>query len=160
MFEAVDGLVAEHAELEQRLADPEIHADQRPGQAAQPAVRRAVRDRRAPSDEWQRLGDDIEAARELAAEDPSFADEAERARRAPGGRRGAAAPPAGAPRRRRRQGRAARDQVRRGRRGVGAVRRRPAADVHPVRRAARLEDRGRSTPPSPTSAATSRSPSR
>ena len=27
MFEAVDGLVAEHAEIEQRLADPGIHAD-------------------------------------------------------------------------------------------------------------------------------------
>ena len=29
MFEAVEGLVAEHAELERRLAEPETHADQR-----------------------------------------------------------------------------------------------------------------------------------
>ena len=29
MFEAVEGLVAEHAELEGRLAEPETHADQR-----------------------------------------------------------------------------------------------------------------------------------
>ena len=28
MFEAVDGLVNEHAEIEQRLADPGIHSDQ------------------------------------------------------------------------------------------------------------------------------------
>ena len=47
MFEAVDGLVTEHAELEQRLADPSIHADQAAREAAQPAVRRAVGDRRA-----------------------------------------------------------------------------------------------------------------
>ena len=42
----------------------------------------------------------------------------------------------------RRQGRDPRGQVGGGRRGVGAVRRRPAADVHPLRRAPRLEDRG------------------
>ena len=29
MFEAVEGMRAEHAELEQRLALPETHADQR-----------------------------------------------------------------------------------------------------------------------------------
>ncbi|MFZ5847054.1 MAG: peptide chain release factor 1 [Actinomycetota bacterium] len=75
MFEAVEGLVEEHAALEVRLADPSIHAD--PGLAKQlnqryaelSAIVRAYR-------EWQQLGDDIEAARELAAEDPSFADEA------------------------------------------------------------------------------------
>jgi peptide chain release factor 1 len=76
MFEAVDGLVEEHAELEQRLADPGIHADQ--GLAKKLNQRYAelsaiVRTYR----EWQQLGDDIEAARELASEDPSFADEAE-----------------------------------------------------------------------------------
>ena len=49
MFEAVEGLLAEHAELEQRLADPAVHADQALAQAAQPALRRADRDRRAPS---------------------------------------------------------------------------------------------------------------
>ena len=76
MFEAVDGLVEEHAELEQRLADPGIHADQglakRLNQryAELSAIVRAYRD-------WQQLGDDIGAARELAAEDPSFAEEAD-----------------------------------------------------------------------------------
>jgi len=76
MFEAVDGLVEEHAELEQRLADPSIHADQGLAKklnqryAELSAIVRAYR-------EWQRLGDDIEAARELAAEDPSFAEEAD-----------------------------------------------------------------------------------
>ncbi len=76
MFEAVEGLVAEHAELEQRLADPAIHADQglakRLNQryAELSAIVRAY-------DEWNRLGDDIGAARELAAEDPAFAEEAD-----------------------------------------------------------------------------------
>ncbi len=76
MFEAVDGLVEEHAELEHRLADPSIHADQGLAKklnqryAELSAIVRAYR-------EWQQLGDDIEAARELAAEDPSFAEEAE-----------------------------------------------------------------------------------
>jgi peptide chain release factor 1 len=74
MFEAVDGLVAEHAELETRLADPTIHADQGLAKklnqryAELSAIVRAYRD-------WQRLGGDIGAARELAAEDPDFADE-------------------------------------------------------------------------------------
>ena len=76
MFEAVDGLAEEHAELEHRLADPSIHADQGLAKklnqryAELSAIVRAYR-------EWQQLGDDIEAARELAAEDPSFAEEAE-----------------------------------------------------------------------------------
>jgi peptide chain release factor 1 len=76
MFEAVDGLVEEHAELEHRLADPAIHADQ--GLAKRLNQRYAelsaiVRTYR----EWQQLGDDIGAARELAAEDASFAEEAD-----------------------------------------------------------------------------------
>ena len=75
MFEAVDGLVAEYAALEQRLADPGIHADQGLARklnrryAELSAIVRAYR-------EWQQLGDDTEAARELAHEDESFADEA------------------------------------------------------------------------------------
>jgi peptide chain release factor 1 len=76
MFEAVEGLVEEHAELEHRLADPSIHADQALARklnqryAELTAIVRAYR-------EWQQLGDDVEAARELAAEDPSFAEEAD-----------------------------------------------------------------------------------
>ncbi|HET7349533.1 MAG TPA: peptide chain release factor 1 [Marmoricola sp.] len=76
MFEAVSQLAAEHAELEERLADPAIHADQavarRLGQryAELSSVLRAHR-------EWQQLGDDLEAARELAGEDEAFAAEAQ-----------------------------------------------------------------------------------
>jgi peptide chain release factor 1 len=76
VFEAVDGLVAERAELEQRLADPTVHTDQ--------ALARRLGQRYAELtsvvkayDEWRRLGGDLEAARELAPEDPAFAEEAE-----------------------------------------------------------------------------------
>ncbi|QWF23807.1 peptide chain release factor 1 [Nocardioides sp. LMS-CY] len=76
MFEAVEGMLAEHAELEGRLAAPETHADARLAKqlnqryAALSSIIGAWRD-------WQRLGDDLEAARELAGEDPAFAEEAE-----------------------------------------------------------------------------------
>jgi len=76
VFEAVEGLVAEHAELEGRLAEPETHADQRLAKrlnqryAELTAIVTTWR-------HWVQLGDDIEAARELASEDPSFAAEAE-----------------------------------------------------------------------------------
>jgi peptide chain release factor 1 len=75
MFEAVEGLVVEHAELERRLAEPGLHADQALAKklnqryAELTSVLRAYRD-------WQQLGDDLEAARELGAEDASFAEEA------------------------------------------------------------------------------------
>jgi peptide chain release factor 1 len=75
MFEAVEGLVAEHAELEQRLAEPGLHADQALAKklnqryAELTSVLRAYRD-------WQQLGDDLGAARELGAEDAAFAEEA------------------------------------------------------------------------------------
>jgi len=77
VFEAVESLVDEHAELEQRLADPTVHSD--PGLARRLNQRYAeltaiVRTYR----EWQQLAEDIGAARELAAEDESFAEEAER----------------------------------------------------------------------------------
>jgi peptide chain release factor 1 len=76
MFEAVEGMLAEHAELETRLAAPETHADARLAKqlnqryAALSSIIGAYR-------EWQQLGDDLEAAQELASEDPSFAEEAE-----------------------------------------------------------------------------------
>lgn len=75
VFEAVDGLVAEHAEIEQRLADPGIHSDQQLAKklnqryAELSSIIRSYR-------EWQQLSDDIEAAKELAGEDESFAEEA------------------------------------------------------------------------------------
>ncbi|MCW2779994.1 MAG: prfA [Marmoricola sp.] len=70
MFEAVDQLVAEHAELETRLADPSIHSDQSLARrlnqryAELTAIVKTYRD-------WRQLGDDVEAARELAREDPA-----------------------------------------------------------------------------------------
>jgi peptide chain release factor 1 len=77
MFEAVESLLAEHAELEGRLALPETHADAR--------TAKTLNQRYAELtaiittwQEWRRLGDDLAAARELAAEDaddPTFADE-------------------------------------------------------------------------------------
>ncbi|MFK4088890.1 peptide chain release factor 1 [Kribbella sp. NPDC020789] len=75
MFEAVETLKAEYAELERQMSDPELHSDQanarRVGKryaALAPVVR--------TYDEWLQTADDIEAAKELAAEDPAFADEA------------------------------------------------------------------------------------
>jgi peptide chain release factor 1 len=75
MFEAVEGLRAEHAELEQQLAEPGLHVDQARAKkvnqryAELSAVLRAYKD-------WQQLGEDLEAARELGAEDLAFAEEA------------------------------------------------------------------------------------
>jgi peptide chain release factor 1 len=76
MFEAVESLIAEHAELEDVLADPSLHADQARARkvnqryAELSAIVRTYR-------EWLQLGDDAEAARELGADDPGFALEAE-----------------------------------------------------------------------------------
>ncbi len=77
MFEAIDGLVAEHAALERRLAEPDVFSDldlsrqlnQR--YAALTAVVRTYA-------EWKSVLGDIAAAHELASEDESFAGEAQR----------------------------------------------------------------------------------
>jgi peptide chain release factor 1 len=76
MFERIPDLVAEHAELERRLADPAIHADTararklgRRYAELGPIVR--------AYDEWRRVGEDRDAALELAADDPAFGAEAE-----------------------------------------------------------------------------------
>jgi peptide chain release factor 1 len=77
MFEAVEALKDEYAGLERRMSDPALHGDQaearRVGKryAALAPIVRAY-------DEWRQTGDDIGAARELAAEDPGFAEEATR----------------------------------------------------------------------------------
>ncbi len=76
MFEAVESWVAEHADLERQLADPALHADpQRAKRVGQryARVRAVVETYRA----WQQASEDVVAARELAAEDESFAAEAE-----------------------------------------------------------------------------------
>ena len=76
MFEAVEGMRAEHSDLEGRLSLPETHADQR--------LAKQLNQRYAELTavvttwlDWQRLAEDIEAARELASDDPTFAEEAE-----------------------------------------------------------------------------------
>ena len=82
MFEVVSQLEAEHAELETKLADPSVHSDQ--------SIARRLNQRYAELNsilrahaEWTRLGEDLEAARELA-EDESFAAEAEQLEKARG----------------------------------------------------------------------------
>jgi peptide chain release factor 1 len=71
LFEQLEDLVREHAELEQRLADPAIHSDQ--AQARTLGKRYAeLGPVVAAYQEWRSLGDDLDAARELAGEDASF----------------------------------------------------------------------------------------
>lgn len=74
MFEAVEELIGEHAGLEKQLADPAVHADQ--------ANARRLNKRYAELTPiittyraWRQCGDDIEAAREFALDDPDFAAE-------------------------------------------------------------------------------------
>jgi peptide chain release factor 1 len=76
MFEAAEALLAEHADLERRLSDPQVHADQALARrlnrryAELGAVVRTYR-------EWQQTAENLQAANELAPEDPSIAEEAE-----------------------------------------------------------------------------------
>ena len=90
MFEAVDTHGAEHAELEPQLGAPETHADARLAKRLNQRYAELSRILAAKG-ELDGLGDDLEAARELAAEDPAFAAEVDDPRRAPARRRGAAA---------------------------------------------------------------------
>ncbi|GII61611.1 peptide chain release factor 1 [Sphaerisporangium krabiense] len=79
----LDELLAEHAELEVKLADPAVHADQN---RARTLGRRYAQLTPivAAYRELEAVRDDLEAARELAAEDAAFADEmAELEARAP-----------------------------------------------------------------------------
>jgi peptide chain release factor 1 len=76
VFEAVESLLAEHRELERQLADPAVHADQ--------ALARRLNQRYAELGavtsayrQWLTLTGDLDAARELTAEDPSFEAEAD-----------------------------------------------------------------------------------
>src|SRR4051794_21986412 len=70
------GLLDEYTELEQRLADPAIHADQA---AARRVGRRfaELTPIHKTANELTHLRADLAAARELAGEDPGFAAEAE-----------------------------------------------------------------------------------
>jgi peptide chain release factor 1 len=75
MFEAVEGLVAERAALERRLADPATHADQ--------FLAKRLNQRYAEVaaivrvwEEWRAVTGDLAAARELAEAAPEFVAEA------------------------------------------------------------------------------------
>ncbi|WP_413807147.1 peptide chain release factor 1 [Streptomyces sp. OE57] len=74
MFEAVEELIGEHADLEKRLADPAVHADQREARRLNKRYAELtpmITAYRA----WKQAGEDIETARELAQDDPDFVDE-------------------------------------------------------------------------------------
>ncbi|WP_103504541.1 MULTISPECIES: peptide chain release factor 1 [Streptomyces] len=74
MFEAVEELIGEHADLERLLADPSVHADQ--GRARTMSKRYAeLTPVIAVYRDWRRCAEDITTARELAAEEPEFAAE-------------------------------------------------------------------------------------
>jgi peptide chain release factor 1 len=77
MTTPLDDLLAEHADLERQLADPELHADQNRARSLgkryaelTPVAETAT--------ELRRVEDDLEAANELATEDASFREEATR----------------------------------------------------------------------------------
>src|SRR5687768_4374578 len=74
MFDKLGEIAAEHAELEKQMSDPDLHSDQ--------ARARTVTKRYSELTpvveaykEYEAVVADIEAARELAAEDASFRDE-------------------------------------------------------------------------------------
>lgn len=74
MFESVQTLLAEHDELQNQLADPELHSD--PARSKKVNRRYAELARIvAAYEEWRTLTDDVGAATEMAAEDEAFAAE-------------------------------------------------------------------------------------
>jgi len=76
MFESVESLIAEYADLEAQLADPAVHTDQ----ARSRKLGRRYAELRpviATYRSWTQAGEDAVAARELGADDPSFRVEAE-----------------------------------------------------------------------------------
>ena len=74
MFESVKTLLAEHEELQEQLADPELHSN--PAKSKKVNRRYAELSRIAAAyHQWQQLTDDVAAATEMAAEDAAFAAE-------------------------------------------------------------------------------------
>jgi peptide chain release factor 1 len=75
LFDRLGELASEHAELERALADPDVHADA--DQARTLAKRYAELTPIVNAYlEWQRVGEDEQAALELATEDSAFGQEA------------------------------------------------------------------------------------
>ena len=73
-FASAHEMVREYQELEQLMADPSIHEDQ--GKARQLGRRYAqLGPVVAGFNEWKAAADDLEAAKEMALEDPDFASE-------------------------------------------------------------------------------------
>lgn len=74
MFESVQVLFKEHAELQEQLADPALHAD--PARAKKVNRRYAELSKIVAAHEgWVQAQDDLAAAKELAKEDDAFAEE-------------------------------------------------------------------------------------
>ncbi|MDQ0031840.1 peptide chain release factor 1 [Arthrobacter bambusae] len=76
MFESVQGLLDEHAAIQAQLSDPAVYADQ---PLARKLGRRSAQLQGIVEayNRWRGLMDDLEAAKEMAAEDPDFAAEVE-----------------------------------------------------------------------------------
>ena len=74
MWDSIDQLIAEHGELQDKLADPAVH--QNPGMARKLNRRYLELDRIVSNHKKVlALHEDLEATKELAKEDPGFADE-------------------------------------------------------------------------------------
>ncbi|WP_354575355.1 peptide chain release factor 1 [Frigoribacterium sp. UYMn621] len=74
MFESVKTLLVEHADLQEQLADPELHSN--PAKSKKVNRRYAELSRIVDAyNRWMALTDDFEAATEMAADDESFAEE-------------------------------------------------------------------------------------
>ena len=74
MFESVQNLLAEHDQLQEQLADPELHSN--PAKSKKVNRRYAELSRIvAAFHHWRELTDDFDAATEMAEEDESFAAE-------------------------------------------------------------------------------------
>jgi peptide chain release factor 1 len=74
VFESVKTLMIEHADLQEQLADPELHSN--PGKSKKVNRRYAELSRIVDAyNRWVVLTDDFEAATEMAADDASFAEE-------------------------------------------------------------------------------------
>ncbi len=74
MFESVQALIDEHRAVQEELSDPAVHAD---AARAKRVNRRYAELSRIVTayDAWRSVGDDLDAARELAGEDDAFAAE-------------------------------------------------------------------------------------